>query len=463
MNEYRKLATISYKNQDYIIYLDKNNKRFFTKLNDDGSETYVDVFIYMELANRLANPPHILNIEKEKKKYIIPKILIGGALFTVSMPVVTGIIKCFDTRTYAEKYGISIESTEQEENIKESISYSNEKDYNLSIPDQLIVDTYREGFNGDINVFDSEYLDKIFPNEKITLDDLKGRIQNNSNISLEYKNILNEYSKAVCDKYPNVDLRIFYENLKSLKVIECDKVELLPHTLNYDAYACYVKSENAIYVLKGNEYKKGTWEYQVIFHEISHCLRTGMWEKDGKKIRAQSLGTNYGTVIMDEALNSLFTVSLFDYEERDIAYQLQSNYFNIMINSMDNYDLSDYVNHSLSYFAKKLDEHNKQHNEATTILELINLQYNDYHDDNLKVKQEEFYRIYDYISKMYYDKNITSNMTYSQAKAVADDLIDKVMFDVPDEYEIDVDHFYEYFKEYCNSKGIEVTNLNVLK
>ena len=38
---------------------------------------------------------------------------------------------------------------------------------------------------------------------------------------------------------------------------------------------------------------------------------------------------------------------------------------------MDNYKISDYMNHSLGYFVKKLDEYNGDNNYAATILQLM--------------------------------------------------------------------------------------------
>lgn len=51
-----------------------------------------------------------------------------------------------------------------------------------------------------------------------------------------------------------------------------------------DSYSCYIRTQNKIYVLKDNEYKEGTWEYQVIYHELCHAARTGFWDSDKNKL-----------------------------------------------------------------------------------------------------------------------------------------------------------------------------------
>ena len=342
--------------------------------------------------------------------------------------------------------------------ITEDNNYTNNYiDNNIKKVDNLEIDTYLESERlGYVFVYDMDYLDKCFGDyKKVTFDDIKSVINSNNRIPKKYKDLLIEYTNLLNKKYPNVELKVFYENLKTLEVVECEtEYELSIAALSTEASGCYVKDENKIYVMKDNKYEKGTWDYQVIMHEFGHCLRNYLYDNGNTRKKVTGMGLNYYTVILDEALNSVFTVNIFDYEEKDIAYQLQSNYIKVMTDSMDNYDLSDYVNHSSSYFIKKLDEFNNDENYAVTILEMIKLQYEDFHDDRITVRQSEYYPIYSYISNTYYKNKIKEGMSYSDAKKVADELVSKVLYDVPEEYNIDVDYFYNYFEEYCKSKGI---------
>ena len=175
-------------------------------------------------------------------------------------------------------------------------------------------------------------------------------------------------------------------------------------------------------------------------------------DENGIRVSIQFMGLNYYDIPNAEALNSLFAVSLFDYEERDIAYQLQSNTHQLILSCMDNYSLSDYVNHSMTYYAQQLDAYNHDDNYATTILSLMNEQYEDFHDDQREEPQSTYYPIYDYVTKMYLGKNLTPEMSQEEAKAVMDDFMEKLLFDVPEDYHIDTDHFYEYFEEYYQNE-----------
>ena len=261
-------------------------------------------------------------------------------------------------------------------------------------------------------IYDMDYIEKAISFEKKSLQDFEEVIQQNPKIPDKFKPLMEEYCKCVFEKYPDVELRPFYQNLQSLEVVECTEDELLK--VSWDVYSCgcYVKSENKIYVLKDKEYEEGTWDYQVIFHELSHCLRDSHYtDEDGNKVYIQFAGLNYYDVPNAEAINSLFAVSLFDYEENDIAYQMQSNAHKIMIECMDNYSLDDYVNHSLGYYAKQLDEYNQDDNYATTILTLMDEQYHDYYDEKTAENPEKYYPIYDYISNMYLGKHLKAGMS----------------------------------------------------
>lgn len=54
-------------------------------------------------------------------------------------------------------------------------------------------------------------------------------------------------------------------------------------------------------------------------------------DTDDFKLRILSSSAENDLTAGDECLNSLFAISLFDYEETDIAYQFQSNMYQIMI------------------------------------------------------------------------------------------------------------------------------------
>lgn len=450
MKEYTKIAEFCYKNNIFNMYLDSKNKHYFLK-QTGNKLTYPTFGELIELSIIFTDIPVqcIQDSNKNEKMKIVPKIIIGGVAVTLSLSMITVGIGINNSYKRIEE----IENSHpRETKVIDYISYAdNEK----TEKKDLEVDTYLESdWLKYKYIYDMDYLEKVFDYDNVSINEIKDVISKNNNISEQYKKLLYEYCDAVISKYPNIELRVFYANLKTLEIIECSKSELIKHTLSAGAFACYVRSENKIYVQEGYDYQYGTWAYQVIFHEFSHCLRTRMYENEKERVRIQVEGQNFNNTITAEALNSLFTVSLFNYEEKDVAYQLQSNYYSVMLDSMNNYDLEDYIKHSLSYFAKKLDEFNNDQNYATTILELIQLQYKDFHSDSIALEQSAYYPIYDYISNMYFKTHITKEMTSDEAMTVYNQLVDKVTYDVPEEYNIDINRFKNNFESYCNVVGI---------
>ena len=471
MKNYRQLLKFKYNGKNYLMLVDEQNKYFFLRI-DGHHLNYLELDEFLEISDIFCNTPHILKAQKDGKKgnflSIIPKIIIGGIsvpvtviLMLFGVATVEEIGKNFDPNIFTPKHQLVQEYNNEEKktNIINHISFEvidSDKD--------LEVDTFIESdYSKYIYVYDNDYLGKILDYETVSEQQLHDIVNSNDQISDRFKPLLHDFITDYITKQPNAERRILYENLKTLKIVECTERELMLESMSVDSYGCYVRTKNTIYLLKDYEYKEGTWEYQVIYHELCHVARTGFWDTNtnGKKqIRVQCEGLNFYTTTSAEALNSLFAVSLFDYPENDIAYQLQSNYFSVMLECMDNYELSDYMNHPLSYFANKLDEHNGHNNYAASILQLMEAQFNDYHSDRIEIEQEEYYPIYNYVSNMYFKKNITSDMSYEEARRLTDDLILRITFDVPEEYEIDVEQFYTNLDNYCETIGIEVQHLS---
>ena len=451
--ELHRILTFYYKNERYNLYVGKNNFKYFTKLDISNNEHIITLDEYIELYNTFNTIPDLI-VGNDNKKKIIPKIIVGGVATVLTPPLIFSAIVLMNLHEEAHA------TWEHINNVTPIVATINEEDTLLNDKEEFKLDTYLDSDRCNYTyVYDMDYIDKVIDFEPKTKEEFKQVIENNPNIASSFKPILYTYIDRIFEKYPNVELRPFYQNLETLKVVECEDDELIHHTHYYNSYGCYVRSENTIYVLKDHEYVEGTWDFQVIFHELSHCLRTSDYrDNNNRHIKIQVEGLNYWDTITAESLNSLFTVDLFNYEERDVAYQLQSNYHGIMIECMDNYELDDYVNHSLSYYAQQLDEYNGDDNYATTILSLIEAQYNDYHSYRTHAEQSEFYPIYDYISNMYFKKYINSEMSYEEAKDLTDNLVERILYDVPEEYNIDTQRFYDNLNNYCNEIGINNNN-----
>ncbi len=319
-----------------------------------------------------------------------------------------------------------------------------EEDFDFEVDTYFDSDTFHYHY-----VYDNDYLNILLDYESVTLEEMFQVIDQNDLISDEFKPHVKQYCIDLVTRQPEAECRILYENLKTLEIMPVDEYDLAVKTLSNHAAAGYDRNKNQIYVLEGQEYIKGTWEYQVLYHELSHAARTGVWDIDMTKRRAQCEGVNFNTVTCAEALNTLFAVSLLGYEEEDLAYQLQCNYFQALLDSMDNYQLADYMNRSLSYFVARLGEIND--GDIKSVVEVMNLieeQEKDLYSTSKNNPPEMYYPIYDFVSRIYYKKRITAETGYEEARMIADELVLRIRKNVQDEYQIPSDHFYRYFEQY---------------
>lgn len=315
-----------------------------------------------------------------------------------------------------------------------------------------------EGFQEGIvawyrSVYDSCDL-HLIPDFKtgVTADMCIDILNKNKKINSKMKELLTDFIRRIEKKYPNSSLDTLYNNLKTLKVVEATPEELIAVTFSIDSLACYQINENTIYIPKGAEFVEGTGDFQILFHEFSHVARSSRWkDKSNPELTVNyviSFQTSvYKHEILEEAMNSVFACSLLNYEERDIAYQVPSNYMRIMLECMDNYTLDDYLNHSDLYFLSKLDEFMGTVNHAETVWKLIVLQRDDWNDWTVRADGELFNPIYDCLCKMYYDKYITPGMSDAEKTAIADELVDKAFYDAVEGYQINPEYFYQYLKE----------------
>ena len=454
MKEYRRIVTFKFKEKKYQLFLDKQNKYFFLRINSNNKYEYITLKELLQLEKVFCDFPLIMKAVDDNKKtakfVFTPKIYINGLLYVLTCTTFLSgcrflLNKNSDDEVYklltsSQAYSDTYDEKSKTSLMDDQLSFADQNDevnditnteaqfglFDLDTP--LEIETFYESdWLNYLYIYDMAYLNKIFNYETVTPQEIYSVINANLKIPDNFKHLVREFVDANIRQYPDCEMRVLYENLKTLEIVECDEMELMMASLSVDACACYIRTENKIYVLKGCEYKKGTWDYQVIFHELTHVLRTACLTSGDKEIKIQCEGLSISGVTTAEALNSLYAVSLFDYEEKDIAYQLQSNYYGVMLECMNNYSLSDYINHSLSYFASKLDEENGHTNYAKGLLELIETQYKDFHNDSISVEQTEYYPIYDYIANMYFKKYINADMTYSEAEEVVKNLIEKIM------------------------------------
>ena len=465
MIEYTVIGNFKFKGQEYQALIDDNRRYYFLKINEDGSEGYIDIHEYIQLINEFKYKEEPLLIEddkeKKKKKKMTPKIIIAGLIISLSLSfvgIMNSMAPTMDLHRNTDysntsSYTIQLEDedyTQAQKAIDELYRYIEQENNNFE------VDTRVDGWNL-IKIYDNSELDDVlgYTKEEVTYDDIINDINNNPNISPKFKELYITLANNLREQYPTLDLRIWHINLQTLKIEELSEMDMQLKAMSGTACAVYRQDENTIYTVEGYDYVQGTWDYQVIMHEMGHPIRSLITHigDNQVKVRFQSY-SGYGTVT-GEALNSLFTLRSYDPNERDVAYQLQSNMVELMVSEMDNYSYQDYVEHNLTYFEQQLNEYNGN-NDAVEMIGLMELQYKDYHNKDYEIDEAEFHKLYDYIANMYYGNHLNPNMSTEEALQVRDDFIDRLTFDVPEEYNISVEHLNQYFQDYCNSIGLSI-------
>ena len=96
MKEYTIIGNFYYKNKNYELLLDEEQRYFFLNINKNNEYEYVTLKEYIELMDKFANKEDtkmILGIKKKEKKKIklIPRILIGAAAVLLSTSLLLNI------------------------------------------------------------------------------------------------------------------------------------------------------------------------------------------------------------------------------------------------------------------------------------------------------------------------------------------------------------------------------------
>lgn len=389
-------------------------------------------------------------------KKFIPLFIISGIVLNVILAfavimcsMAPGMVRNSQMAEHSEKAADAEEDRNDQDKAQKEIDelyrYIEQENRDFA------VDTRADGWNL-IKIYNSSELDDVlgYTREEITYDDIIRDINDNQNMSSQFKELSIILADNLREQYPEMDLRIWHVNLQTLKILEVSEFDMRLKAMSGTANAVYRQDENTIYTVDGYEYIPGTWDYQVIMHEMGHPIRSLITHVGDDQVKAQFLSySGHGNVI-GEAMNSLLTLRSYDKDERDVAYQLQSNMVELMVTNMDNYSYQDFVEHNLTYFEQKLNEYNGS-DDAVEVIGLMELQYKDYHNNDYEIDGSRFHKVYDYIADMYYGNHLDPDMTREQAEEVRDSFIDRLTYDVPEEYHISTEHLNEYFETYYTS------------
>lgn len=226
---------------------------------------------------------------------------------------------------------------------------------------------YKDGLY--VMVYDNEVLTALGVSEA-SFDEVRYTLEQNQNISPEYKVYMNQFLDLLEVKMPEVDLRVLNSNWKDLEyVFDLDKDSSINGTWNSTDKKLHLKEE----YIDSQTGKFDEKEFiTCLVHELVHTLNYGVLTvtdpntKEELQLRKFFQRTNYGesfseglTTIITDYLLSDYT-SIDDYLQQENpsfdSYQVTAPICYQVYKGMDNYDLYDFINKDISYFDTKVKE-----------------------------------------------------------------------------------------------------------
>ena len=241
---YKKLFDIKFHNKTFTIFIDDNHRRTFLEKNDLGEYIYPTLEDFKALNNiyNIHNPL----IEYDLRKYFFKeKVRLTSGVLAITLLATT---------------------------LGDALA-TNFQNYQVEETEDSVVITSVEAVKAMHQITDLKELDSILGYTSVRKEQVLEAVNANSNLNNYYKEIIYNLVNKIYEEYPNIDLRVFYENVKTLEIREVDKNDFHNEFNNYSV-ANYVSDQNRIN-LSSNA------NLQTIYHELAHAMYSFYWSEYG--------------------------------------------------------------------------------------------------------------------------------------------------------------------------------------
>ena len=285
---FKKLFEVEYNNKRFLILYDENRRYTFLESSQEGMYQYPQYEDYKALHNLLNNYDYAIKYETENKSYrYTEKVNWRGMLLTVLAT----------TTIIGSVTGLTIRPNKR---MIEIITSSAKK------PIYNNIEKISEYFEG-----------------TITKEEVLNAIDNNQNMDPYYKRLARDTMELIQMKDPNLDLRIYYENMKDITIRIIPKYD--PQYLReglawFDPYKC------EICIKEGYES-----EEDIVRQELGHAAHNLAIVKDGKVI----IISDTRGVVLEEAMTS----TLVDDDEH---YEKSQKLLYFLMQCVNNFDYAKY-------------------------------------------------------------------------------------------------------------------------
>lgn len=300
--EYKKLFDIEYNNKTFTLFLGKDKRIAFLEKGEQDKYFY-PAFEDFKVLNNIYNVRNPFIFYSSKKAFFKEKVLLASGILAVVMSIYP-------------LFGLNAEYKIDEE---EGIVY-------VTLADN----TFRSK-----TFKDTSDLDEVLGYTSVTKEEIMDAINNNPNLSEYYKilarNLVNKYLEVV----PNADLRIFYENIKTLKIVEVpdDSVQEVLGTFvagNYNSYDNQINlKENAT--------------LEIIYHELAHITESYCGDL-GDDLKIYRYLENHG---LNEAMNNKIVELLtnsYSYSDEELVLNYLLSFVDYTLEDYNKYGIDELIN-----------------------------------------------------------------------------------------------------------------------
>lgn len=328
---YKKLFPIQYNNKKFMLFLDENNRITFLEQKENSEYEYPMLEDFIALTKMFNNHDSFIC-------YRIPKFTFNECVKTTKNGVLTilSVITIINSMPTALAAEAKIE---------------NKSDSSITVTIDSLEQEKQE-----IIIEDLDDLNKYLGHLDVTQEMVIEAIDNNPSMNNRFKRLAKELLNMMKNLDPNTNLRIFYENVKTMQINEYTIEEFrkkFPQAPGGTAqYNCYL---NAITTI---DYE----DDETLLHELYHAYNNLYFETSDKVIvrydkntglneamTDKGIGSKYGYVFAREVANYL--ASLVDYKISDYNAKGTKDLINRLKTKYPDVDI-DYINETLNAYNK---------------------------------------------------------------------------------------------------------------
>lgn len=279
-------SQITYKNTKYQVAYDNNFNRLFYVINDDDSITLLTSKEEYDELNSLFDSSYSCLKIKDIKTKLNKRVVTNRINYLLSMLIAVGL---GSVATFPYMFYQLNEAEENTITLMDTINdLQSTRDYifNYYENNETLFNEAIDGLSDDFDIYETLGL--------------------NTNLTNEEKEKVINFYHTYCEKLPNYNLKVFNENLKTLKIKYLSEEDFEEKVIQENTIAAYLTVENLIVI------KEGYTLEDSIYHELGHLTNKIVYNDVLYGFDIGVNGSAYGKGII-EGVNTLITEELFNH------------------------------------------------------------------------------------------------------------------------------------------------------